>query len=69
MMTSGISSRVGKKIYYLDRELHTLLKNHQVTMEEIEREYRQMKLLTPRVDISYNHAAYQALLKRVGGKI
>lgn len=55
-----------RKTYYLDGDLYELLRKNRVGRDEIEREYNAMKILTPNIQITYNHAAYNALCKKIG---
>lgn len=54
------------KTYYLNGELYYLLRKNGITKGEIEREYAQMRILTPNIQVTYNHAAYNALSKKIG---
>lgn len=55
-----------RKTYYLDGDLYSMLRKNGISRMDIEKEYANMKLLTPNINITYNHAAYNALCKKIG---
>ena len=53
-----------RKTYYLEEEIYKLIRDHDITRDEIEFEYARLLQITPSVKITYNHAAYQAFLRK-----
>jgi hypothetical protein len=67
MTILGRKFTIQKKTYHLDPDLRKLLKENNVGREDIEREYSVMNSYTPGLKLAnYNHAAYQALMKKIG---
>ena len=65
MARYGGTYRINGKMFRLDPELYQLLKTYGVTANEIQKEYWNMKQITPGLRIvNHNHAAYSAFLKK-----
>jgi len=61
--------KIQGKAFRLDEDLYKIVKLYGVTRKDIEGEYSFMQRITPGIKVmSYNHAAYSAIVKRSKGR-
>ena len=61
--------KLGGRVFRLEPDLYTLVRNNGVTRQDIDREYAFMSRLNPGFKmVNFNHAAYSAYLKKNKGK-